>query len=632
MTRLNFFFIFIIINIPFWGQAQQDSSLLFDNIDTFTITQSRLPTFGVGHHILQLDQQDLEKYTAYNLAHVLQMESNFFVKNYGPSGISTLSGRGGGAAHTTLLWEGFNIQSPMLGQADISLLPSLFVDQISIQYGGESALFGNSSIGGAVHLSTAASFGKGWQFWGNSQLATFQTIGQQIKLNFSNKWYATSFRFFYKNARNNYLFIDKNAFGYPKPIKQQNHALLEQAGLLSTHLFQIKKHKIGAKLWYQNSFREIPPTLLQNSSDDSQQDDSWRGILHWQMLLKQQVWKARTAVFVETLVFQNAGIYSWSKVLSSISELENKWYLHQNHTLNLGINYSFFKALSTGYSFSPEQSRAAFFGSYKWTSKAQKLTAVINAREELVNQQWTRPAVSLGFAWLFHQKLKLNLHLSHNYRLPTFNDLYWNVLGNPLLKPEYSWNSELGLNIPIQTPNFKLKTQVSIFSNLVQDWILWSPNQSGIWRPQNIDKVWAKGLEINSRFAKNWKNWKLQTKANYALTWSTRLAGSNPKDIGKQLIYTPLHQANINVEISYKSSSLLYQHSFTSLRYINNENTEFLPFFQFANLRLNQKIAIKKIAIQIYLQINNIFGSDYQIISNRPLPWQQFELGFQVKL
>ncbi len=122
--------------------AQADSLPLSVQSDTIVLEQSRLRLFSAGHNGIHLNKKSLEKYQSRNLAHILQLESTFFVKNYGPSGISSLSGRGGGASHTAVLWEGFNIQSPLLGQADISLLPTVFVDYIDIQYGGESALFG----------------------------------------------------------------------------------------------------------------------------------------------------------------------------------------------------------------------------------------------------------------------------------------------------------------------------------------------------------------------------------------------------------------------------------------------------------------------------------------------------------
>ncbi|BDS10303.1 TonB-dependent receptor plug domain-containing protein [Aureispira anguillae] len=622
----------ILLFLAYYSNAQQDSLPLKDQSDTIVVEQKRLSTFGLGHNSNYLGKDILRTYGSRNLAQVLQLESTFFVKNYGPSGISSLSGRGGGASHTAVLWEGFNIQSPMLGQADISLLPTAFVDYVDIQYGGESALFGNSSIGGALHLGSHNAFNKGWHFEGNLHVGSFEAFGQELKLSYSNQWYAGSVRSFYRNARNNYPFKDINAFGSPKPIKQQTNAALKQWGILQEHEFKIKKHTLGAKAWYQKSNRQIPPPLLLNTSTDLQKDETLRLVAHWKWIHQQQIWKARTALFLETLHFQNDAVNSLSKILSSITEIEHKWYLHEQHLLNTGINYSFYKAISAGYQLVPQQHRIALFAAYKFTTKNRKWQSSISLREEVVDGRFISPAVSLGNVWKWHKTFQVNLNLSHNYRLPTFNDLYWEVLGNPNLRPEYSWNSELGFSIPIQLKRLLITPSLHGFCNLINDWILWSPNSAGLWRPDNVEQVWAKGLEFNIQLKSNWKKWKFLFSANYAFTQSTRTQGQDWATIGKQLIYTPEHNANAQIRIQYRQTSLLYQHSFTSLRYIDNANTEFLPFFQVGHLRINQQLKQKNFRANFYVQINNLFGENYQIVSNRVMPWQQIEFGIGIGL
>lgn len=626
------YFALLLLFSTITAHAQKDTIALLIHRDTIVLEKSRLPAFGLGHNTTHLGKEVLKNYSGRNLAQVLQLESTLFVKNYGPSGISSLSGRGGGASHTAVLWEGFNIQSPMLGQADISLLPAIFVDYVDIQYGGESALFGNSSIGGALHLGTQSKFGKGWNFEGNLHGGSFEDFGQQLKLSYSNGWYAGSIRSFYHNAKNNYLFKDINAFGFPKPIKEQSNARLQQWGILQEHLFKIKTHELGIKAWYQDSKRQIPPPLLVNNSTDVQKDESFRLVAHWKTYVANQVWKARSALFLESLLFQSDAVNSLSNILSSISEVENKWYLSKLHHFNFGLNYSFFKAISEGYSLNPQQHRIALFAAYKFTSPQKKWISTLSVREELVDERFITPAVSFGTIWKFYKKLQLNLHLSHNYRLPTFNDLYWNTLGNQNLRPEYSWNSELGLSLPFSFKQYNIKTTLTGFCNLINDWILWSPNSAGLWRPSNVEQVWARGLEINIQGTFKWKKWKFTSGLNYAFTQSTRTKGSEPATIGKQLIYTPEHNANAQIKIQYHQTSLLYQHSLTSLRYLDNANTEFLPLFHVGHLRLSQNIKLKQTAVNFYLQINNLFGEDYQIVSNRAMPWQQVELGVGIQL
>lgn len=623
-------FVFILLTTPL--HAQTDSLPLTDHSDTVIIQQTRLPELGVGHHTQRLSREELQKYLSRNLSDVLALESSFFVKNYGPSNISTLSGRGGGASHTAVLWEGFNIQSPMLGLADISLLPSSFVDYIDIQYGGESALFGNSSVGGALHLGTQSKLDKGWQFEGNLHGGSFENFGQESKLSFSNHFYAGSIRSFYRSAQNNFPFKDINAFGNPKPTKLQTNAALEQFGILQENLFKINTQEFGLKFWYQNSSRQIPPNLLQTNSNDFQKDASFRTVLHWKMPFKRQVFVAKMAFFWEGLGFKTNSVDAWNEVLSYNVELEDKWYAHEQHQIHIGLIYNYFKAISTNYTNNPQQHRAALFLAYKISTKNQKWMSSLSFREEMVDGRFITPAVSLGSNWKFYKEWQLNFHLSHNYRLPTFNDLYWNILGNPNLKPEYSWNSELGINLPIKIKKSIITSNITGFCNLVNDWILWYPDAMGLWRPDNVEQVLARGLEANLKLKTRWKKWALQTGFNYAYTVSTRTQGSQTETIGKQLIYTPLHTVNAHLLLEYGKTSLLYQHSLNSQRFIDNANTLLLPLFHLGHLRLSQELGFKKMSLTLYFQINNIFGMDYQVVSNQAMPWQMFEGGLNLRI
>jgi len=41
---------------------------------------------------------------------------------------------GASASHTMVTWNGININSPMLGQLDFSLIPASFLDEVEVFY------------------------------------------------------------------------------------------------------------------------------------------------------------------------------------------------------------------------------------------------------------------------------------------------------------------------------------------------------------------------------------------------------------------------------------------------------------------------------------------------------------------
>ena len=78
------------------------------------------------------------------------------------------------ANHTLIDWNGININSPMLGQSDLSLIPVGLIDDIQIYFGGASMPINNGGIGGTINLETKPVWKKetlitlntsAWKFW-----------------------------------------------------------------------------------------------------------------------------------------------------------------------------------------------------------------------------------------------------------------------------------------------------------------------------------------------------------------------------------------------------------------------------------------------------------------------------------
>lgn len=610
-----------------WSVQAQKEAFSVDSRDTIQV-QEKLPLYGEGQHYELLDSTQLTKYNSQNLAQVLALESTFFVKNYGPSGISTLSGRGGTASQTAVLWEGFNLQNNMLGQTDLSLIPIFFVDQIALQYGGGSSFFGNSGVGGALHLNSNNFERKGVGLKVQLSGGSFETLQQSIQASYGLPNYSASLRIFHRQAKNNYWLTNTNAFGFPKPVERQIHAATRQWGLLHSQALSYKRHQFTLKSWYQYNHRQLPPTLLSNQSTDQQEDQAWRTALNWKFLHNNLLLKARTALFWEQLAFQSNTVDSKSQLLSSITEVETRWYLGELHTLQAGLHYGYYQAQTQAYPENPSQNRPALFVHYRFLSAQEKWRANVSIRQEWVNAQTQRPAASLGVLWQPVPFWRLNAHASHNYRLPTFNDLYWPTLGNPDLLPEYSWNSELGSSYLGQKGKWQWELGANGFCNLIDNWILWSPNAAGLWRPSNVAQVWARGLEAQLKLAGHWKAWELQFKAQYAFTQSTRTQGEASL-LGKQILYVPAHQGNAALLLGYQQTHLLLQAQWTGARFTDDVNSFALPAFALVHLRLEQQLKFGKGKLVLYGQINNLLGADYQIVLNRPMPWQQFEVGGQ---
>ena len=78
---------------------------------------------------------------------------------------------------------------------------------------------------------------------------------------------------------------------------------------------------------------------------------------------------------------------------------------------------------------------------------------------------------SLGSSYIFNSFYNLKVNFSRNFRIPTFNDLYWETGGNPDLKPESSYQAEVGNVFTYK----KFTLSETVYFIKIDDLIRWVP-------------------------------------------------------------------------------------------------------------------------------------------------------------
>src|SRR5690349_12706560 len=132
---------------PLLSFGQQPDSLGTRQIAEVLVTARRLTLFTPGSRQTKIDSAALSQNKAGNLADLLQFRTPIFVKTYGQNMLATVSFRGTSASHTAVLWNGFSITQPTLGQTDLSLLPVNSLKTVEILHGSGGANFGSGAIG-----------------------------------------------------------------------------------------------------------------------------------------------------------------------------------------------------------------------------------------------------------------------------------------------------------------------------------------------------------------------------------------------------------------------------------------------------------------------------------------------------
>jgi outer membrane cobalamin receptor len=617
--------------VPSWLSAQSDTAILIAPVE---VTASRL-TKETGYLFIQRpDSLAMSLHLSGDLSEVLTQEGGVFLKTYGQGSLATSALRGAGASHTAVLWNGFNLQNPMNGVADFSLFPVSLTDEVGIQHGGGSSLQGSGSIGGTIFLDDRLSAKSGWHSSIAATAGSFGDFRQFAKLGYNGKKWGTSLKLSRAAAENDFKL-------HSSLRQRQENAQLAQWALSQTTAVKLgRRQSLRSFLWLQKSERNIPPSSTELDAHARQLDDVTRIGLEWTKTNSANVLKARAGYFEEGIVFFSDVVdTSDSRSRTFIAEAEQAFRLSRKQTLRLGVHFTGQRA-DTRETGQQERFRWAAFGEWSLFFLREKGRVSLSARQELVDGALIPLLTSAGGFFQIKKGVKLTASLSRNYNLPTFNDLYWSdafARGNPDLKPETSWSSELGVQLEKNSGGRHWSARLNAFSNLVDNWILWAP-KGQVWSPQNKRKVWARGLEVFAGGGIKRGFWSTAIQVNGTLTHSTIrkiFENSSPALLNKQLIYTPVLGTGGTLTAGYKKSFLRYGHQFTGRRFTTTDNApaNALPGFGTGQLSIGTNFSgVRRAQALIQFSIQNIWNKSYEVIEARPMPGRNFRLEVRLSL
>lgn len=628
--RVLLFIYFFVLTFSGWAQT---ISVDTNQLKSVEVSSSRSNKFSSGNKTEILDSTILSRYSSNNLADLLANQSQIFIKSYGLGSLATTSFRGAGSGHTAVLWNGFNLQSPMNGQLDVALVPVHFLSDVKLQYGGSGALWGSGAVGGTIQLNNTALFNKGITVNAVSSFGSFSDNQQQAGVELSTKRVVSSYKWFTHSAKNDFPFI--NTAQYGKPEQKQSNAELEEYGFFQENYFYINKYqKLNTRLWHQFNNRNIPPSMTQNKNTANQKDEFWRATTEWQRTGEKLTLLARLAYFDENLIFLDPTISlnSQSHTKVTIVEGESRFSITKLDLVNIGINNTFSKAFFQDYIINPYQNRFALFANYKIHTPKNKWNFVLSARQEFIENKTIPLVVSAGFEGTLLKYFFIKANAAQHYRIPTFNDLYFQGQGgkgNPVLKPEIGWSEEGSLIHKYRYMNTSWELAATAFNRNIDNWILWIPVSSSVWSPKNIMEVWSRGVEykLDFRYITGRFNIQLSGMYNYILSTNEKAATPTDVSLNKQLIYVPIQNSQGEISILYKGFSICYHQMYTGYRYTTSDNEEYLEPYSVGNVTVSEVFSISYIKMKLFFNINNIWNKTYQVMAYRAMPLINYQFG-----
>ena len=223
------------------------------------VVKGRAVSGASGFKISVLDSSVLNGYGQSNLSDVLMDNSPVFIKSYGLGSLATTSFRGTGAGQTQVLWNGTSINSPMLGQSDISLIPAGMIDNINVYFGGASLEVNSGGIGGIINVESKPSWRDGSDITINAGAGSFGRYSGLVKYNTGTSEFQSVTRAFLNTAKNNFTYSNIFLTGNPVNERREN-AELFQTGFMQELYFKDEKQTTSLHLWIESSDRKSAPT------------------------------------------------------------------------------------------------------------------------------------------------------------------------------------------------------------------------------------------------------------------------------------------------------------------------------------------------------------------------------------
>jgi len=584
-----------------------------------------------GFKKVRIDSNILVQYLSADLSTILSQYSTVFVKSYGNGSLSTPSFRGTSANHTQVEWNGISINSPMLGQMDLSQVPVSQFESLEILYGAATVAKTSGAFGGIINLVSNPDWNNRIDLMLAQTIASFNNYTTNASLAFGNNNVQSITKFNYSNALNNFPYNNDQTKTREKLI----NGVYVLGGITQEAFFRLSKNDVlTTRLWYSDNNHQIPPitTNTSNLHKEDQIDQAIRSMIEWRRSREKYFLTVRSSLVDQFMRYTledevwNHHSYSWADrvrlVYSGI----------KNFTIKPGIDFTSDWVISDSYNGMKTRQTLGAFSEFNYDLKKYLQFSLV-LRQDMIDGKFQPFVPALGIEYKPFKKINLTFstNICRNYRFPTLNELYFELYGNPDLIPETDYAFEGGMvyNFRKKDDRFFVETELTGYYSKMINLILWQPDTvSGNFKPVNISEVHARGVEAGLNLAWTLYRFRFSFNNTYNYCRSTNekatIAGDN--STGKQLIYTPEHTWNSTLTINKNGFYGTYVFSFISKRFTSPDNSTFMPGYYLSNIILGKNFHLKKFILSLQLHLNNLFDLDYQSIVDRPMPGRNYAL------
>ena len=633
----------MVAYVHLYAQTSQESSSFLknkDSLQTFTTqsiiknangsidTINRVPLFSY----VKLHSQDIQSLSSRRLDAIVSLIPSADLRDYGgPGSLKLISNRGLGPQRSVILIDGIALTSPQNGMFDLGTLPIIDNQEYIVQKGGFSTIAGSGAIGGLINIQLP------FRNIDNHALlhSSIGSFGERT-LQGSYQWGNSSSHYFFHS---DYLSYD-GSFPFqfqPAGFKETIEMNRQNAQSTSLHVFAraalsdtLDRHSFSAFTMFRQTKRGVPGAVLSGKVEDAQavfSENESLTAFHY-TLNRTSLPRLNSSCTIKKgiMTFNDpfakyagkSGVQSTflnNEYISTTSleyEIVNK--ILMQSSFQCGYTSLSGEMLQPDAGNNPNRRFAAFSTTASYQYELFKCESGIRA-DFFSGDIGNASSAFVSAGYILSENFLIKSKISKDFRAPSFNELYYLNYGTSQLKPEHSINIEAGLAYR----SLGRSVDLDIYSIDLNNQIFAIPISPLQWSARNIGQTHSSGLECT--FQDNISISNLHVRAAY----SYRKVVDNSVDSftkGKQLPYTPKHQASSSISYHFPSYFFGLSINYTGTRYSlpdNNRDSELSDFFLLSVFAEKQTLLFDITTI-VRLDIRNVLNTRYEMIDNYPLP------------
>nr|WP_302947398.1 TonB-dependent receptor [uncultured Prevotella sp.] len=217
------------------------------------------------------------------------------------------------------------------------------------------------------------------------------------------------------------------------------------------------------------------------------------------------------------------------------------------------------------------------------------------------------------------------------FRAPTLNDLYYTLVGNAQLRPEYTSQWDLGVDYKDR----HLHLAVDLYTSRIEDKIVAIPMKCQFrWSMVNFGLVRSLGISTTAGYDRTWGKLALSANANYTCQRDRDFSSPSDPEYKNTIPYSPLHSASLIISLGYDGWSACTSWLYTGDRFalISNNKEDMLGAWQTVDLKLSKTFTVSRHSLQTTIECNNLTDSRHEVVKRYPMPGRNWKLTLQWRM